>query len=263
MPSDFPSLIFDSLHGSVTFNESGLSAVVAHASIPHFDIDEVLKFERLSFTLAFSAMANASAVVGRAGALLRPGDGVAEARPSHGPNRTDPLPDIPEQTLWTITSGEQYCELTDVGKCVSVANYGPNERCTVRAVIGMTVTSEDFKTNSYGPSAVTIGGMQYAAGNWSNGLRMEAGDILASEGAGSADRRTDTMNTFKICGLATTWTVKSGHQQIAGDSTSALAIQAVPLQVSGAISVSFQQSTPMQADVNVTNAPFMNRCLCT
>ena len=75
---------------------------------------------------------------------------------------------------WSITSGTQYCQLTQNGMCVTdgVGAYGNNERCTVMARRDLFVTATEYTVESC-CDYITIGSTIFrGSGNGPNALYM-------------------------------------------------------------------------------------------
>ena len=83
-------------------------------------------------------------------------------------------------TSWTITSGAQYCQLSNGGACVTdgAGDYGNNEQCTMRAEVPMVLSTNLFDTEA-GYDKLTIAGVQYSGyQQLPDGLQMEIGDVM-------------------------------------------------------------------------------------
>ena len=82
---------------------------------------------------------------------------------------------------WTITTGENYCHLSNDGACVTdgPGDYEANEACSVRAEKPLMLYSTSFDIQSFGEDdQVTVGGVEYRGLQGPNGVSMAAGDVM-------------------------------------------------------------------------------------
>ena len=95
--------------------------------------------------------------------------------PPPSPSPPPPAPQPPAMSeWWSITSGTQYCQLTQNGMCVTdgVGAYGNNERCTVMARRDLFVTATEYTVESC-CDYITIGSTIFrGSGNGPNALYM-------------------------------------------------------------------------------------------
>ena len=109
-----------------------------------------------------------------------------------------------QSNFWQIVSGrEKYCWLVDGGKCVTdgEGEYGPNERCIVKAVQPLIVSATQYEVGP-GFDYLTIGDKDFDVGvdlkKGPQGVRMETGTEMKwqSDSSGFYDG-------FKVCASST------------------------------------------------------------
>jgi hypothetical protein len=79
------------------------------------------------------------------------------------------------QGVWTVSSGNQACELSRDGMCVSDGN---DESCTVRAEAAVVVSAQGGFETEAGYDYVTIGGTQYPGTSGPVSVPISAGETL-------------------------------------------------------------------------------------
>ena len=103
---------------------------------------------------------------------------------------------MPAGLFWRVTSGGQYCQVTNGGSCVTdgAGNYGNNERCVVRATQALVATATEFVTE-VGWDYVTLGGAYYSGTTGPSNVAMAAGETFTW----SSDR-SNVGTGWTICG---------------------------------------------------------------
>ena len=98
---------------------------------------------------------------------------------------------------FTVTSGSDYCTLTNGRTCVTdgSAQYGNGERCTIRSEGNGTLLVSDFSTESC-CDRIEVGGNRYAGSGRANGpegVSMSAGQTMTWYTDGSVTRQGFTI----------------------------------------------------------------------
>ena len=131
--------------------------------------------------------------------------------PSPSPPPPSPPASPPPPSLWTVTSGAQFCSLEwgVSGQCVFNIHYGNNELCTIRAATNLVVNpdggqniEDEYDTLKF--SSSVVGTRTYSGNAWQNswptsGLNMLQGDIVTWTSDGST---SGYGYGWRICALA-------------------------------------------------------------
>ena len=93
-----------------------------------------------------------------------------------------PIAPVPSGQAWTILSGAQFCEITDLGRCVTdgVGQHGNLESCRVRANHNLYATATYFVTEPYF-DFIELGGYRYSGtgvGAGPQNAQMASGDTF-------------------------------------------------------------------------------------
>jgi len=122
--------------------------------------------------------------------------------PSLPPSPPSPLPS-PEpspspSSRWTVVLGPSYCSVSSDGMCITdgIGTYRPNEACTMRAEMSMTITATEFNTQE-GYDFVTIGDLPWYSGSTGPmNVQVVAGTLVTW----ASDSRINGAG-FTICAL--------------------------------------------------------------
>jgi len=113
-----------------------------------------------------------------------------------------PPPSAPADWLWTVTAGNEFCHVTNDGRCVTdgAGKYGRNEACTFVAAVDLIATAEG-KFDIEGESScaydhITIHGVRYCGRDGPEGIAMAAGDETTFSSDESAQKKG-----FMICAV--------------------------------------------------------------
>ena len=121
------------------------------------------------------------------------------APPLPPPPSLPPAPSAPAGWLWVVTSGSEFCQVSNGGTCVTdgAGKYGPNEACTVVAAFNLIATASgrfQMEGGNCNKDKITINGVRYCGRDGPNGVTMAAGDEMTW----SSNDRKERVG-FEIC----------------------------------------------------------------
>jgi hypothetical protein len=112
------------------------------------------------------------------------------------PSPPPAIPPPPFTSMWTVTSGSEYCFLVNNGACVTdgAGAHGNGESCTVEAAVALYATATEFTTEA-GWDYLTINATRYSGASGPANVEMAAGQTFSWYADGSV-----TAFGFTICG---------------------------------------------------------------
>ena len=106
-----------------------------------------------------------------------------------------PPPPMTPTTMWRVTYGHEFCQVTRGGACVTdgEGNYGANEACTIEATRPLYATADYYAASTV--DHMTILGVDYFSSTGPLNLQMAAGDVMYWHTNGAVH-----SGGFTICG---------------------------------------------------------------
>ena len=98
-----------------------------------------------------------------------------------------------ESPWWTISSGGQWCKISQAGRCVTYrGSFGTGETCTIHANLELYVTASEFHAEAC-CDTFAIGGRRYTGTGGPVGVHLQAFSTMSWDGYGMGTDRGWTV----------------------------------------------------------------------